>query len=524
MLQAAAQRGSSQAASAGLLFQTADATRDRLLPQLKPDDFADLLEAQKLEFRVYHDRTTYSRTKIIAPNIATARSWSGTVFLDEIAFIRDLRELMVALLPVISTDPSFKLVLATTPPEYDDTHYSFELLAPPTGLLFPPNAAGNWYQSQAEIDVHRVDAHDSFLAGKKIFDLRSGKETNPQEAFAHAPNKTGHRIAHFLEWLPGGTAACDLLRLKIAQERGTGKCAFFAIENDAQFTAACKWLRRRLDGAANVGLGFDPATTTRGTSNPSALAVVEAHPPEFIVRAIFVWKTRDPGVARGRLRAVIETVSHRLQTESEWETGQPDLDVWDDGSGANEATKILAASKNPERAATGERRPIALALDATNERYFAEDLRNQFRQNVPVLLVVASEAVRHPELQDDDPPNGTRIWFPNGDPNPSNWKEFLGDQYVGLLNDNHLTLPCSEYVRADHRLVTKDRGRFVCQPDAQGRHGDTFDGAKLGVHALSKVQTGASPFITGPALGICGRNWGGRPLVPPVHPRLGRLY
>ncbi|SPE52624.1 hypothetical protein SBV1_1560030 [Verrucomicrobia bacterium] len=92
------------------------------------------------------------------------------------------------------------------------------------------------------------------------------------------------------------------MRLKIAQERGTGKCAFFAIETDAQFTAACKWLRRRLDGAANVGLGFDPATTTRGASNPSALAVVEAHPPEFIVRAIFVWKTRDPGVARERLR------------------------------------------------------------------------------------------------------------------------------------------------------------------------------------------------------------------------------
>ena len=181
-LQAAALHCSSRAASAGLLFHTADAAKDKILPALDPDAFAELFQAQKLEFRVYHDKSSYSRTKIIAPSLATARSWTGSVFLDEIAFIRDLKHLIVALLPVISTNPDLKLILATTPPEFDDSHYSFELLAPPPALAFTPNPAGNWYESQSQIPVHRADAFDTHLAGKKIFDLRSGNETTPAEA------------------------------------------------------------------------------------------------------------------------------------------------------------------------------------------------------------------------------------------------------------------------------------------------------------------------------------------------------
>jgi hypothetical protein len=159
--------------------------------------FAELFSQQRLEFRVYHSPTCYSRTKVIAPNIATARSWSGTVLLDEVAFIRNLRELMNALLPVITADKSFKLILSTTPPEFDDTHYSFELLAPPAGLEFKPNPEGNWYTSDSGIRVHRADAFDTVLGGKKIFDLKSGAEITPNEAFQRAPNKDGHRIAHW---------------------------------------------------------------------------------------------------------------------------------------------------------------------------------------------------------------------------------------------------------------------------------------------------------------------------------------
>ena len=135
-----------------LEFKTYDASTDKEIiggrgayaKRISAASFAELFSQQRLEFRVYYSATSYSRTKVIAPNIATARSWSGTVLLDEVAFIRNLRELMTALLPVITTDKQFKLILATIPPEFDDTHHSFELLAPPAGMEFTPRAEGSW--------------------------------------------------------------------------------------------------------------------------------------------------------------------------------------------------------------------------------------------------------------------------------------------------------------------------------------------------------------------------------------------
>jgi len=416
--------------------------------------FAELFSQQRLEFRVYHSNTSYSRTKVIAPNIATARSWSGTVLLDEVAFIRNLRELMTALLPVISTDKQFKLILSTTPPEFDDTHYSFELLAPPPEIKFESRAEGNWYNSESGIRVHRADAFDTALAGKKIFDLKTGAEISPAEAFTRAPNKDGHRIAHWLTWMLGGSAACDLLRLRTAQGRGRQAaggllCQNFLINSDADMVTGLNWLsvslgsvaaprqsaanlnqRRSSETPLRIGLGFDVATTTKGKSNPSVLSIMEEHGPEWIVRARFIWKTKDPEIANQRLSSILDTL---------------------------------------ERCGV---RPRALAQDATNERYYAEHNRTLFRRRVPVILVVASQAVDKPGLE-----------------KPTNWKEYLGNQLVAKLDDNNLTLPPDEYTRADYRLVMKDRGKFVCEPNDQGMHGDCFDADKLAGHALSAASS-----------------------------------
>jgi hypothetical protein len=431
ILQSAADRYKQALTGTGenkLLFQTADSIDNKILPALSADDFAELFENQRLEFRVYHDRTRYSRTKVIAPNIATARSWSGTVILDEIAFIRNLKELITALLPVISTQQQFKLIYGTTPPEFDDTHYSFELLAPPAGTIFKPNAAGNWYESETGVRVHRADAYDTYLAGKKIYDLKTGHEITPDDAFKKAPNKDGHKIAHFLMWMLGGTAACDLQLLKTAQERGVGQCQLFQIDTDLDLAEACTWLQQHLDPKAKLALGLDVATTTKQKSNPSVLTIAEEHGAEVTMRAVFIWKTRDPDIARERIEKILRVCESRK-----------------DGG-----------------------RPKALAIDATNEKYFAEDLRKKFRSRLPVLLVVASESFEKPGLE-----------------KPTNWKEYLGDQYIAKLNDNHLTLPPESYLRIDHRLVMKDRGRFICEPDEEGRHGDTFDANKLALHALT---------------------------------------
>ena len=417
-------------------FQTVNAETDKELPKLSEADFADLFENQKLEFRVYHDRTSYSRTKVIAPNLATARSWSGTVLLDEIAFISHLRELITAMLPIISTNRDYKLILSTTPPEFDDTHYSFELLAPPAGLEFEPNPKGNWYESESGIRVHRADAFDTNLAGKKIFDLKTGAEISPQEAFERAPNKDGHKIAHFLAWMIGGAAACDMLRLKVAQERGAGgpggtPCQNFQIGTDLDMVKALNWIAKNIDPKARVGIGFDVATTTKGKSNPSVVSLVEEHGPEWIVRARCIWKTKDPEIANERLDGIIDTVA------------------------------MPGGKPRPGG------RAVALAQDATNEKYYAEDNRKRLRRKLPVILVVASESVEKPGLD-----------------KPTNYKEFLGDGLVDKLNDNNLTLPPDAYTRQDYRLVMKDRGKFVCEPNENGMHGDTFDADKLGGYAL----------------------------------------
>jgi hypothetical protein len=427
-------------------FKTFDSQENREIKHYTVSDFTNLFKQQRLEFRVYHSPTEYSRTKVIAPNIATARSWSGTVLLDEVAFIRNFRELITALLPVISADKQFKLILSTTPPEFDDTHYSFELLAPPAGLKFEPRAEGNWYTSESQIRVHRADAFDTALAGKKIYDLKTGAEISPAEAFNRAPNKDGHRIAHWLTWMLGGSAACDLLRLRTAQERGINQSQNFHINSDADMVPALNWLSQNLGGnaaadigrdaalrrpssALKIGLGFDVATTTKGKSNPSVVSIMEERGPEWIVRARFIWKTNDPATANARLTAILN-VLQRCNI-----------------------------------------RPRALAQDATNERYYAEQNRQAFRSRLPVILVVASEAVNKPGLD-----------------KPTNWKEYLSNQLVAKLDDNNLTLPSDDYTRLDYRLVMKDRGKFVCEPNDQGMHGDCFDADKLAGHALTDVS------------------------------------
>ena len=254
-------------AQSRLKFKVFDAQTEKEVPSipLREADFAELFRQQRLEFRVYYEPNSYSRMKVIAPNIATARSWSGTVLLDEVAFIRNLRELITALLPVISTDKQFKLILSTTPPEFDDTHYSFELLAPPAGVEFKPCAEGNWYTSESGVRVHRADAYDTALAGKKIFDLKTGEEISPEEAFTRAPNKNGHRIAHWLTWMVGGLAACDLLRLRTAQERGRGQCENFQINSDADMVTGLNWLSENAGGKSSF------------TSAPSGSSLITAH-------------------------------------------------------------------------------------------------------------------------------------------------------------------------------------------------------------------------------------------------------
>jgi hypothetical protein len=197
----------------------------------------------------------------------------------------------------------------------------------------------------------------------------------------------------------GGSAACDLLRLRTAQERGIKQCQNFQINSDADMTPALNWLHQNLGGVAasrqsaavsnppppppayptpydvyqwnrprppvrslseycglfarereeaiarsgsppvthhsslRLGLGFDVATSTKGKANPSVVSILEEHGPEWIVRCRFIWKTKDPETANQRILSILNVLERRGV------------------------------------------RPRALAQDATNERYYAEQNR-----------------------------------------------------------------------------------------------------------------------------------------------------
>lgn len=414
-----------------------DSANGKPIPQeLNPDEFAEIFEAQRFEFRFYHSNSEsdYSRTKVVALLPDTVGE-TGDLMLDEVGRVRNFREVWEAVKPIISSNPDFRCTLTTTPPP-DDTHYSFELLAPPIGMKFEANPEGNTYVSELGVHVLRLDAFDAHAGGLPLYDDATGEPLTPEEHRRREHDKDAWDRNYGVAFKIGGSAACDMQRLRTAQERGmggtgtAGVCRLFIIENDLDMVTACRWLAENLDPKLKVGLGLDKATTTKTLSNPTVLSVSEDHNPELVVRANFVWKTKDPDIANERIEQVLDVIQKRA----------------------------------------GGGRAKALAIDATNERYDAEAQRKRFRKRVPVLLVVGSEGITTEQKPGLD--------------KPTNWKEYLGDQYVAKLDDNHLTLPPERYVYQDHRLVMKDRGKFVCEPNEQGMHGDTFDGNKLALHAL----------------------------------------
>ncbi len=424
--------------AAKMLLETTD-DRGKTLAEIKDDDFAELYEASRLEFRLWHDRTTYSRTKVVALT-PEAVGETGDLILDEVGRVRKFRDVWEAVKPFISSNPLLRILLTTTPPP-DDTHYSFELLSPPVGFDPPPKPEGNLYKSDLGIWVRRITAYDAYANKVPLYDDDTGAAISPEESRRRDPDRDAWDRNYGCKFVFGGTGACSGLALDTAQQRGIGECslitcytsprvgrgkALTVVDRDGDFDAGLRWLEKNI-GNNQVGLGWDLATTTKQTSNPSAFAVCERYGMEMIVRAVFIWKTADPDVALDRARRIVETVRRR----------------------------------------TNGGRARRLCVDATNEQYFAARVKRELLHELPVELIVASVTVEAP-----------------GQDGTITMKQLLGGRLVNDLDDNHLWLPPERYLRDDWRLVKKEKGAFVCEPDIDGKHGDTFDAAKLARHAL----------------------------------------
>lgn len=400
---------------------------------LGPDDFRDLYRTSRLELRLYHDRTAYSRLLVIAPNPATARGWTGCVIRDEAGFTQTgmERDLQVAVKPIIDTDPSFKLIYASNLPR-DDRHPFFEMTLPEPGATFAPKADGHFYRGQNGILVHRVALADAYAAGHVLYDTREGKPLTYEQFCRDPANKLGLDESYRLMHQFGGTAAIDLLAITTAQRRGIGQCAFVFVETEKDFEQALLILRELLtDGP--VAIGFDVATTTADTSNPSSVTVTEQKGTDRMQRLVMVWKERDPKLVRSRLRRLIIAVRQRPKG-------------------------------GPAR---------RFCQDATNEALFARETAQDLGGLVPFELVDARNKVEP---------------VPTGYERDPNYKTWLGDLYSAAVNDNRYTMPDDPYLKEDHRLVQKSGGLFVCEPQPDGKHGDTFDSGKLADHGLTSTH------------------------------------
>lgn len=200
-----------RAKAAGQELHTYATDKGKILEfdHLDTDALCEIFEAQKLETRIYHDRSTYSRSRVIAPNPDTAVGWTGDIWLDEVGRMPAFKEVLEAVLPFMSSNKIFRLLAITTPPPEDD-HYSWELFAPMAGQDFSPNARGNYYTSQAGYKVHRVDAWDAAAAGVPLYDDITRLPLTPEQHRAKAYDKTAWDRNFGLKFIAGGQAAVSL--------------------------------------------------------------------------------------------------------------------------------------------------------------------------------------------------------------------------------------------------------------------------------------------------------------------------
>lgn len=205
------------ATAKGFLVKTvADDDHGQLLDV---DAIADLFEHQKLETRIYHDNATYARSVVMAPNPDTAVGWTGHTIMDEVGRMPDFKACFEAAEPFVSSNPAYILRMATTPPP-DDTHASYEMLAPVDDGNFEASAKGNFYESMAGILVLRVDAWDAHAAGVPLYDSKTREIVTPEEHRAKAIDKIAWDRNYGCKFIRGGSAAIAMVDLQHAAAKG----------------------------------------------------------------------------------------------------------------------------------------------------------------------------------------------------------------------------------------------------------------------------------------------------------------
>ena len=207
----------------------------------------------------------------------------------------------------------------------------------------------------------------------------------------------------------------------------------FQISEDSDLDQALAWISSHC-GSGPVAVGVDWASSQKEGSNPTSVTVTEADAENDIQRAVLLWKSNNPNVQRERLRRV-----------------------------------VLAVQARP---AGG--RAKRCGLDATGQQLFCKDVAAYLSDLCPVESVVMSESITVP-----------------GYDTPVSKKTYYSDRYVQRFEDNRVSAPPERYFREDHRLPKKIKGLYVCEPQADGKHGDTVDSGKIASAMLRSIGNGA---------------------------------
>ncbi len=171
-----------------------------------------------------------------------------------------------------------------------------------------------------------------------------------------------------------------------------------------------------------VGIGVDLGTTTKKKSNPTAIAIIQQVALTYYARLVIRFKTKNPDVTRGMIEILLD-LPHGLRVGR-------------------------------------------ICVDATNERFFATDLKRDLLGKAIVELVINSESLEY---------RGQSM----------NYKSYLGNLFVNTIDDGYLALPPEPWLERDVRLVVSEKGSFDADVDEEGNHADTFDAIKLAIHALN---------------------------------------
>lgn len=172
-----------------------------------------------------------------------------------------------------------------------------------------------------------------------------------------------------------------------------------------------------------LGLGLDPATTTKKMSNPSGLVLTQQVGQFYYPRVALRFKTDDPDVTFGLIERLYKGVRSR---------------------GLNIRK---------------------LCILATNERFFAVSVRKKMAGRMPVELLIESEKTQY---------LGEEMLY----------KAYLGNLFVSTIEDGYLALPPEEFIKKDVRQVVRDRGTFDAEVAEDGGHADVFAGIAASLHAL----------------------------------------